>query len=105
MRSVYELKAEKELEGQGWLVDYKMRPSRPTRGYHTDYFNLFDLMAYRAGDPLRLISIKGHKGVPAKHRQDIANFWLPQNIQKEIWHYITDVKDKRRSRPIREVIP
>jgi hypothetical protein len=104
MRSVYEIKAHKELEAQMWDVDYKMRPSRPTRGYHTDYWNLFDLMAHRTGDPIRFISIKGKEGVPGKHRQAVKDFWMPENCQKEIWHYIENVKDRRTTKCIKEVI-
>lgn len=105
MRSVYEKAAHKELEAQGWDVDYKMRPSRPTKGYHTDYWDLFDLMAHRAGDPIRFISIKGKAGVPGAHRRAIEQFWMPENTQKEIWHYRIDKEDKRRTKPFKEVIP
>jgi hypothetical protein len=104
MRSIYEIKAHKELEAQGWNVDYKVRPFRPRKGFHVDFFNLFDLMAHRAGDPLRFISIKGHAGVPGKHRRAVEAFWLPESCQKEIWHYIPDVNDKRTTKVIKEVI-
>ena len=86
-RSRFEIKCQKELEAEGWAVDYKMRPTRPNPHYNTDYFNIFDLLAYRAGDPLRMISIKGQAGVPSKHRQEIEDFFVPMGIQKEIWQY------------------
>ena len=88
-KSKFEVKAQKELEEQGWLVDWKIRPSglRMPRGYNVDYFGLFDLMAYRAGDPVRLISIKGTMGVPSKHRKALEDFWLPGGLQKEVWYY------------------
>lgn len=96
MRSKFEIRAQKELESQGWMVDYKLRPSMPNPYYNTDYFNLFDLMAYRPGDPLRFISIKGQGGVPGKHKQAIENFFTHEGIQKEIWHYRKLASDRRK---------
>lgn len=86
-RSKFEIKTQKELEKQGYTVDYKLRPTRPSPHYNTDYFNLFDLIAYRAGDPIRWISVKGTMGLLAKHRQAIENFIMPMGNQKEVWWY------------------
>ncbi len=89
-RSNYEILAQKELEKQGYKVDFKVRPSRPMRGYNTDFFGLFDLIAVRAGDPVRWLSIKGHANIPAKHKEAIEKFFLPLGNQKEIWVYRAD---------------
>ena len=47
-KSKFEVKAQKELEADGWLVDWKIRPSgfKNPKGYNVDYFGLFDLVAY-----------------------------------------------------------
>lgn len=86
-RSKYEIKAQKELEAEGYLVDWKIKPSglRMPRGYNVDYFGLFDLICYRKGSPLKWISVKGRAGVPSKHKETIKKFWLPDYNQKEIW--------------------
>lgn len=102
-RSIYEIKAQKELEKQGWIVDNKAGMARWSK--NRDYFHGFDLMAYRAGEPLRLISIKGHSGVPGAHRKFLESFSFPIGVQKEIWHYIVNTKDKRTTRAIKEIIP
>lgn len=99
-RSKYEKEAQKELESQNWIVDWKIRPTRPTKTYSVDYFNLFDLMAYRAGDPLRLIAIKGRGGVPQSLKRRIETFTVPVGVQKEIWDY----NPKRKSRRVRKQI-
>lgn len=88
-KSKFEIRAQKYLENLGYLVDWKIRPSgfkNPT-GYQVDFLGLFDLMAYKPGEPLRFISVKGQSGVPKKHRDEIENFWLPESCQKEIWQY------------------
>lgn len=84
MRSKYEIKAHKELEADGWTVDYKMRPRFASSKYNTDYFNLFDLLAHKEG-MVRWISIKGHGGVPKKHKQALENFKMGDANVKEIW--------------------
>lgn len=84
-RSPYERKAEHELEAEGYIVDWKARPFRVPKGYKVDFFGRFDLMAVKDGSPIRWISIKGHAGVPSKHRREIETFWLPDNNEKEIW--------------------
>lgn len=86
-RSIYERKAQKELQEEGYIVDYKTRPFRVPKGYKVDFFGRFDLMAVKFGSPLRWISIKGHAGVPKKHRTEVAEFWLPDGNQKEIWDW------------------
>ena len=94
-RSKYEKLAQTELESQGWLVDYKVRPRFPGRGYQVDFLGAFDLLAYRSGDPLRFISIKGHANVPSGHRKLIESFLFPIGIQKEIWTYKTNGQIKK----------
>ena len=84
-RSKFEIKAQKELEEQGYTVDSKAGMHRWSK--NNDYFHLFDLIAVRAGDFLRFIAIKGQAGVPSELRLKIMKFWLPDNCQKEIWHY------------------
>jgi hypothetical protein len=103
MRSKYEIKAQKSLEKQGWTVDYKARPFRVPSNYQVDYFGLFDLIAYRAGDPLRWISIKGKAGVPSSHREEIEAFALPMGNQKEIWQY-RKLKGYRKVMPKKQII-
>lgn len=88
-RSKFEIKAQKELEADGYTVDWKIRPPRPHPYYNTDYFNLFDLLAHKAGKPLRWISIKGKAGIPTPHRRAIENFAMPKGNKKEIWYYRT----------------
>ena len=86
-RSVYEIKAHKQLVGEGYIVDFKARVSRPIRGYHYDFFNLFDLVCYKPNEPLRWISIKGHAYAPRAHREALIAFkMMPGNI-KELWIY------------------
>jgi len=96
MRSRFEIRAQRELEIDGYFVDYKMRPSRITRGYNTDYWNLFDLIAWKPGI-LRFISIKG-KSCPAKHKRDLALFKLPKGCTSELWRYDKQLNDKRKIR-------
>src|SRR5690242_18762797 len=94
-RSKYEIKAHKESEAQGYEVDYKSRPGRPMRNYKTDFFNRFDLLAHRGDAPLRMISIKGHAGVPRAHRKAIEDFHVSIGIQKEIWSYGANKRVRR----------
>ena len=104
MRSKYEILAEKELKSEGWVVDYISRPRMVPRGYHVDYFNLFDLLCWMEKKPLRFISIKGKGGISSLHREEIKAFWVPDGIQKEIWKYDRDPKDKRKIRVKKEII-
>lgn len=85
MRSKFEIKCEKELKDQGWIVDSKAGMNRWAK--NTDYFHCFDILAVRSGEPLRFIAIKGQGGVPSELLQAIQDFWLPESCQKEIWHY------------------
>ena len=87
MRSKYELKAHKELELEGLLVDYKARPFRVPKGYQVDYFGLFDLITLDKIGQLRCIAIKGHGGVPKTLRDAITQTKLNGGITKEIWSY------------------
>lgn len=86
MRSKYEIKAHKELEADGYIVDYKIRPSRFAKV--VDFFSLFDLIAVKKGKPVRWISIKGHAGAPRAHQAAIKAFPLPKSSNiKEVWVY------------------
>ena len=105
MRSKFEIRAQKELEEAGWKVDYKLRPPRSSPHYNTDYFNLFDLIAYKEGFPLRFISIKGQAGVSSSHRRAIESFVAPEGVQKEIWQYRKLASDRRQLVPKKEIIP
>ena len=83
-RSKYEVKAQKDLESEGWVVDDKRGMGRWSK--NRDFWNLFDLVAVKKGIPyLRWISIKGRQGIPGKHRKEIEAFYLPENNVKEIW--------------------
>jgi len=84
-RSKYEIKCQKQLEAEGWTVDNKAGMGRWSA--NRDYFNLFDIVAVKRGEPLRFISIKGHQGIPPQHHKDVSEFWLPDRCQKEIWHW------------------
>src|SRR3990167_2670516 len=105
MRSRFEIRGQKELQKEGWTVDYKLRSSFPIKGYNTDYFNKFDLLAHKEGEPLRWISIKGKSGGYSENRRNIANFKLPEGNIKEQWRYDRDPKFKVRLRVRKEIIP
>lgn len=98
-RSIYERTAHKELQNQGYLVDYKCRPFRVPKSYNVDFFGIGDLLYY---DPKRrvlgLVAIKGREGVPSRLRKAVEDF-VPQTIVKEIWTFKRDGSIKR------EVIP
>jgi len=83
MRSKYEIVAQKELEKEGWIVDNKSGMGRWAR--NRDFWNVFDLVARRYGQPLRWISIKGTMGITKAHLKDVQNCWLPKGNKKEIW--------------------
>jgi len=86
VRSEYEKRAHKELEEEGYIVDYKIRPGNfVPKGYKVDYFGLFDLIAYKKDEPIRWISIKGVSGQYGKMRLPIVDFKMPEGHQKEIW--------------------
>lgn len=92
MRSKYEIKAQKELEAEGWRVDNKAGMARFSK--NRDFFNLFDLVAVKEGEALRYISIKGHNRGSAEHRLALQNFWLPSCCQKELWAWPNNKKKK-----------
>lgn len=96
MRSKFEIRAQSELEDEGYFVDWKLRPSMPNPHYATDYFHLFDLLAWKNG-VLRMISIKG-KDCPKKHKDDLSSFTTPDGVSVELWRYDRDPKDKRKLR-------
>lgn len=104
MRSRFEIRAQKELEKDGYIVDYKIRGSFPIKGYNTDYFNKFDLLAYKVDEPLRWISIKGKSGNYVENRRKISEFKLPEGNVKEQWRYDRDPKYKVRLRVRKEII-
>lgn len=96
-RSKFEIMAEKELEADNWLVDWKIRPSgfRNPRGYAVDFFGLFDLLAYSKG-VIRGIAIKGQGGVPRELRIAIEEFDAGDHFIKEIWKYSQPTKKGKR---------
>ena len=96
MRSKFELRAQRELEQDGYFVDWKLRPSMPSPAYNTDYFNLFDLLAWKPGE-LRMISIKG-KTCPKPHKDHLKQFRLPAGISVELWMFDKQLIDKRKIR-------
>lgn len=96
MRSKFELRADRELQIEGYYTDYKARISVPMRGYNQDYFHLYDLIAWKPGE-LRFISVKG-KTCPAKHKKDLAAFKLPAGCTSELWMFDRQLKDKRKIR-------
>jgi len=83
MVSKYEFKAKKELEEDGWRVDDKRGMGRWSK--NRDFFNIFDLVAIKKGNPIRWISIKGKAGVPGAHRKELDEFWMPKGNVKEVW--------------------
>lgn len=95
MVSKYEKLAKRELEVDGWLVDWKIRATRPVRGYSVDYWGLFDILAYKYGEGIRMISVKGRSGVPLAHRRAIEAFNPKGLVQKEIWSYESGTKVKK----------
>jgi hypothetical protein len=98
-RSKFEIKTQKTLEAEGYLIDWKIRPTRPNPYYNTDYFNLFDLIAYKEGEPVRWISVKGTMGLLKTHWQEIKDFKMPEGNQKEVWWYRKLASDKRKFVP------
>lgn len=96
MRSRFEKRAQKDLEQEGYFVDWKLRPSMANPHYNTDYWHLFDLLAWRPGE-LRFISIKG-KSCPKKHKDDLKKFKVPRGVAIELWVHDRDLKDKRKIR-------
>ena len=96
MRSRFEIRAQRSLEQEGYFVDWKLRPSMPNPHYNTDYWNLFDLLAWKPGE-LRFISIKG-KSCSKKHKDDLKRFTVPKGVSKELWMYDRELRDKRKIR-------
>jgi hypothetical protein len=86
MRSKYELKAHKELMEDGYVVDYKIRPRFVPRHYNVDFLGAFDLIAFKEGEPVRWISIKGLAGNRGKNKLEIQALLLPEGNQREQWH-------------------
>lgn len=85
MVSKYEIRAKKELEAEGWRVDDKRGMSRFSK--NRDFWNLFDLVCVKRGEPMRWISIKGHNSNQRGHREAIQDFWLPEGNIKELWRW------------------
>lgn len=104
MRSKFEIRGQKELEKEDYKVDYKYRPRIVGRNYNVDYFGLFDLLAYKAHEPLRMISIKPASNTPVKHKEAIRNFIITLGVQKELWRFDRDPKNKSKIRIRKEII-
>lgn len=98
-RSPYEFKTHKQLVAEGYVVDFKAHTSRPIKNYHYDFFNLFDIIAWKLDEPLRWISVKGRAGVPSAHRRALEAFKMPLGNVKELWVYKKDRTIRR------EIIP
>ncbi len=96
MRSKFEKRAQKDLESEGYFVDWKLRPSLNSPHYNTDYWRLFDLLAYKPFE-IRLISIKG-KNCPKKHKDDLKSFKVPKGVTVELWMHDREPKDRRKIR-------
>jgi len=75
-----ELKAKKELESLGYLVE---KPVRTRWNTNKDFFNLFDLIAL-SKDGIKLIQVKSNY-CPKKVRDAIRAFHIPESISKEVW--------------------
>lgn len=105
MRSKFEIMAQKELENEGWLVDWKIRPSglRMPSGYQVDYWGVFDLLAYQ-GKMIRGIAIKGQGGVPSRLRKMVMDMEMCEHFVKEIWTYRQPTKNDKRLKYARYVI-
>lgn len=82
MVSKYEIRAKKELEADGWVVDDKRGMSRWSQ--NRDFFNRWDLVAYKPGK-LRYISIKGTQGLIKSHIKELEEFQLPKGCTNELW--------------------
>ena len=87
MRSRYEIKAQKELEADCWLVDNKAGMSRFSK--NRDYWHKFDLIAVKKALGMKFIAIKGHNtgSVITSLRGQIQAFWTPKGISKELWRW------------------
>jgi hypothetical protein len=96
MRSKFEIRAQRELEVEGYFVDWKLRPSMPSPHYNTDYWNLFDLAAWKPGE-LLFISIKG-KTCPKLHKDHLKLFKVPKGVRVELWMFDKQLEDKRKIR-------
>lgn len=104
MVSKYETKAQKELEAEGYFVDYKRYMTRFAK--MRDFWNLFDLVAIKKGEKIRYISIKGHNrgyGVTPSGdiRNEIRDFWMPECCVKELWVW----PNTKKKAWIKEIIP
>jgi hypothetical protein len=87
MRSRYEIRAQRELEAAGYVVDYKARPFRVGHGYRVDLLGAFDLLAYKPGE-LRFVSVKAAShGVRRAHRAEVEALVFPEGCRKEIWTF------------------
>lgn len=104
MRSKFEIRACKELVADGYKVDWKLRGAFPIRGYSIDFFNLFDILAYKEGEPIRWISIKGKSGNYSENRRRIEEFKPNPPVVKEQWRYDRDPNYKSRLRVRKEII-
>lgn len=85
MVSKYEIRAQKQLEKEGYKVDFKRGLSRWAK--NRDFWNLFDLVAIKENEKIRYIAIKGHNGGYSPLRKLIQAFWMPDCCTKELWRY------------------
>lgn len=100
-RSKYEIKTQKALEAEGWLVDNKAGMARFSK--NRDYWHMFDLVAVKKGFPLRFIAVKGESGGYVPLTEALKEFWLPEGCVKELWRY---PKTKDRVKKVKiEIIP
>ena len=85
MRSKYEIRAQKELERDGWVVDNKAGMAFYAK--NRDFFHLFDLVAVKRGEKIRYIAIKGQSGGYKDLAPKIQAFWMPDCCIKELWRW------------------
>lgn len=94
MRSKYEIRAEKELQEEGWLVDNKTGMGRWSK--NRDYWHLFDLLAVKQGHRAKFIAIKGHVTgtVITALRGQILEFPRISGVHYELWRWPKRKKKK-----------
>lgn len=83
--SAHELKARKELESLGYLVEKK----NPSRWQGNDFWGEFDIIALsKDGSEIRLIQVKTHITDFSKAKNRIRNWILANNVTNiscEVW--------------------
>jgi len=101
MRSKYEVKAQKELEAEGYLVDNKSGMGRWSK--NRDFWNLYDLVAYKPHQ-IRYISIKGHIGgsLRTAHTAELSKMVFPKGCTNEFWEFPNTKKKEWVKRILKE---